>query len=94
MPFLVLLPRAIKLRAGVMAFVGAWLVLCQYLDIYWLVLPVLEQHGPRLNLWDFSALLAVAGLSVAFGAWRSNGKALVPIGDPTLARSIEYRSSL
>lgn len=94
LPFLFLLPRAIKLRANVMAAVGAWLVFCHYVDVYWLVLPVLEAHGPVPNAWDVSALLAVSGSCVAFGAWRVSGRAVVPVGDPALAQSIRYRSPL
>jgi len=43
-------------------------------------------------LWYASALLAVAGASVAFAALRLRGKALVPVGDPLLGQSIAYRS--
>ena len=94
LPFLLLLPRALKLRANWMAAFGSWLVFCHYVDIYWLVLPVLEVHGPVPNLWDLSALLAGSGSCVAFGAWRVSGRAVVPVGDPALASSIEYRSPL
>jgi hypothetical protein len=94
LPFFILLPRAIKFRGGVLAWVGAGLVLGHYLDIYWLVMPMLEGRGPLPSVWDVSALLALGGtFSLAAASWLS-GKTLVPARDPLLAASIAYRSPL
>jgi len=92
LPFFVLLPRAPKFRSGLMAVVGGWIVLGQYLDVLWLILPDQSHPAPLAVLWYASALLAVAGASVAFAALRLRGKALVPVGDPLLGQSIAYRS--
>jgi hypothetical protein len=93
-PFFVLLPRSIKFRGGVLAWVGAGLVVGHYVDMYWLVIPVQSGHGPLPGLWDVAALCALGGTaSWAAAAWL-RGKALVPIGDPLLARSIAYRSPI
>jgi hypothetical protein len=93
-PVFVLLPQAIKFRPRAMAVMGVWLVLGQYLDVFWLVQPVSHGHGPLPNIWDIAALLAVAGSASAFAAWRLRGDAIVPIGDPCLEQSIAYRSPL
>lgn len=93
-PFFVLLPRAIKLRGGAMAAMGLWLVMGQYLDVYWLVLPVLDSHGALFSWWDLSTLCAVGGCCVAFAGWRLSGKPIIPVHDPRLAESIAYRSPL
>jgi hypothetical protein len=92
LPFFVLLPRAPKFRSGLMAVVGAWIVLGQYLDVLWLILPAQSHAGPLSGLWYLSALCAVGGACVAFAALRLRGKPLVPVGDPSLAQSIAYRS--
>jgi hypothetical protein len=94
LPFFILLPRAIKFHGVIMAWVGAGLVLGHYLDIYWLVLPMLEGHGALPNVWDISALLALGGTFVLAAAWWLSGKSLVPARDPLLAASIAYRSPL
>jgi hypothetical protein len=91
-PFFLLLPRRIKFNGRAMAMLGAWILAGHYLDMYWLVMPMYDAHGPLPNLWDLSALCAVAGLSTAFAAWRLQGRAIVPMGDPLLPQSIEYRS--
>jgi hypothetical protein len=92
LPFFVLLPRGPKFRSGLMAVVGAWLVLGQYLDVLWLILPEQGERGALAGLWYLSALLALGGASVAFAALRLRGRAIVPVGDPALAQSIAYRS--
>jgi hypothetical protein len=91
-PFFLLLPRAIKFDGRAMAALGAWIIAGHYLDMYWLVMPMYDAHGPLPNLWDLSALCAVAGLSIAFAAWRLQGRAIVPMGDPFLLESTQYRS--
>jgi hypothetical protein len=94
LPVLVLLPQSIKFRPGAMALVGAWLLIGQYIDISWLVLPVHSQHGPLLAVWDLLALMAVCGTSAAYAAFRLRGAPIVPLGDPILAESVAYRSPL
>jgi hypothetical protein len=93
LPFALLLSRSIKFRGGAMAAIGAWILVAHYLDIFWLVAPAHPEHGPLVNVWDVSALLAILGTTVAYGAALMRGKPLIPVGDPVLARSIEYRSS-
>jgi hypothetical protein len=93
-PFFILLPRAIKFRGAALAWVGAGLVLGHYIDIYWLVMPMLEGRGPLPSVWDLAALLALGGtFSLAAASWLS-GKSLVPARDPLLEASIAYRSPL
>ena len=94
LPFFALLPRGLKFRSGAMALVGGWLVLGQYLDVLWLVLPEQGHRGSLSALWYLSALLALSGACVAFAALRLRGRAIVPVGDPALAQSIAYRSPI
>lgn len=94
LPFAVLLPRAPKFDGRFMALVGVLGLFAHYVDAYWLVAPVDGSHHPLPGLFDLAALLAVAGTAVAGAALRLRGRLLVPVGDPALARSIEYRSPL
>jgi hypothetical protein len=90
LPFLALLPRWTKRHAGALAALCWWLLAMHWLDTYWLVMPEVTPAGPAPHWVDLAALLAVAGLATAFGAWRMQGAALVPRGDPRLAASVEY----
>jgi len=94
LPFAVLLPRAPKFDGRLMGCVGLFALCAHYLDAYWLVAPVDASHRPLPGLFDVAALAAVAGTAVAGAALRLRGRLLVPLGDPALARSIDYRSPL
>jgi hypothetical protein len=92
LPFFLLLPREIKFHPVAMAVMGSWILIGHYLDMYWLVQPVVAVEGPRLGIAEPSALFAIGGASVAFGALWLRGRRIVPLGDPLLARSVLYRS--
>jgi hypothetical protein len=93
-PFFLLLPRRVKFNGRFLAVVGAGLVVGNYLDMYWLVMPVRASHGAAPSLWDVAAPCALVGTyGLAAAAWL-RGKAVVPIGDPLLSQSIAYRSPM
>jgi len=88
-PFLALLSRDMKRHAEPLALLGAWLVLMHAFDSYWLVMPSL---GRSPHILDAGGALAVGGLVVAFGAWRSSLADPYPVRDPNLARALRYES--
>jgi hypothetical protein len=94
LPFLVLLPRAIKFRPRALAAVGGWILLMHLVDIYWLVVPARVQGILVVHWVDLAALAAVLGSTVAFAAWRQRGVALVAERDPMLSAGVGYRSPL
>lgn len=94
LPFLFLLPRAVKFRPRAMAGAGAWLVAMHLVDMYWLVIPSRVQGYLVVHWLDLAALAAVIGGAVAFAAWRQHGVALIARRDPFLADGAAYRSPL
>jgi hypothetical protein len=56
--------------------------------------PLQTAHGPLPGLWDMAALLALGGTITLVAAWWLRGKAMVPVGDPLLERSLNYRSPI
>src|SRR5262249_16528299 len=90
-PFVLLLLRAPKFRPRVMAWTGAWLVLMNLVDVYWLVIPSHIQGNQVFSWLDLAALAAVIGTSVAVAAWRQHGVALVALRDPFLIEGATYR---
>jgi hypothetical protein len=91
LPFAVLLSRRLKRSAPAMAVVGGLLLAMHYVDVFWLVLPVLHRED-ALHWMDLPALAAVVGSAAAFSAWRLGGQPLVPRHDPRLAQALEYES--
>ncbi|HEY1553114.1 MAG TPA: hypothetical protein VGG28_35025 [Kofleriaceae bacterium] len=62
LPFFALLGRTASRAPRFVAGVGAWLVALHYLDVYWLVMPVLHPL-PALHWLDLAAPCAVLGLA-------------------------------
>ena len=94
LPFLFLMPRAIKFRPQAMAGAGAWLVLMHLVDTYWIVIPAQVQGAFPFHWLDLGALAAVLGTCVAVAAWRQRGVTLVAERDPFIVEGAVYRSPL
>lgn len=90
LPFLALLSRPFKRRPALLAIAGAWLVVMHYVDIYWMVMPVL--HGVLAVHWlDVAAPCAVLGLATAAAALRT--RAPVPDDHPRFADAVGYEAT-
>lgn len=63
-PFFALLPRDLSRDPRWVGAVGCWLLVMHYLDVYWLVMPVLHRL-PELHWLDLAAPCAVLGIAVA-----------------------------
>jgi len=67
-PFLLLLFRRITTRSRALGWLGGWLLLMHYLDVYWLVLPTLHPGGVRFHWLDLAGVLLVGGFGVAYAS--------------------------
>jgi hypothetical protein len=90
-PFLLLLPRRPKFRAGYLAGVAVIVLVGHVLDFYWLVVPT--GSAVLAPAWaDVAALVGIAGACVALAAWRQHGAPIASPGDPFLAAGRRYES--
>jgi hypothetical protein len=92
-PFLLLLPQRLKFRPRYLAVLAAWILVIHYVDVYWLILPVLDRAGFSPHWVDLAAPAAVLGLTIAWVAWRQRGVPLVAHGDPLLHDGLHYAST-
>jgi hypothetical protein len=91
-PFFVLLSKPLKRRSMPLAIAGAWLVAMHYVDVYWLVMPVL--HGALAIHWlDVAAPCAVLGLGVAATVARTRTRQAIATGDPRFAAAVAYEGT-
>jgi hypothetical protein len=91
-PFCALLIRSIKRSALAMTWLGAWLLLMHYLDVYWMLMPS-APHGRNWGggYWlDLGALLLIGGVASSAWALRRAHEPPMPVGDPELAASLSY----
>jgi len=88
-PFFVLLSRPLKRRPTPLAIAGAWLVAMHYVDVYWLVMPVLHR-ALELHWLDLAAPCAVLGLTAAVTAARASARPVIAQDDPRFATALAY----
>ncbi|MBK8480414.1 MAG: quinol:cytochrome C oxidoreductase [Proteobacteria bacterium] len=91
-PFFYLMTRATKRRGATLLPAALWLLALHYLDLYWLVMPVLHPAGAAFDLLDLTAFLGIGGLFVAFFLRQLQRHALVPMRDPRLAESLAFEN--
>ncbi len=89
-PFFILIPRETKRSSKFLLWAATIMLVCHWLDIYWMVFPALGQ-GPLFNWPEMSfAVLFLSGgflwirYSMRFGED-------MPVGDPFLKEGLEFR---
>lgn len=92
LPFLVLLSRAPKRNLTVLGLMGVWILLMEYCDLYFIVMPNFYKEGITPHWMDFFGWLAPVS-TVAVVVWsRIKGKAMVPVGDLRLEQSLAHQN--
>jgi len=90
-PFFGLLSRHIKRNKKTLAFFAVWMLAMVYLDMYWLVMPNVNET-PDFHLMDAFNVLGILSALVAGAAQRAKGINLLPTKDPRLARSLAFEN--
>ena len=91
-PFLFMMNRVVKRRAGLLTAGALWLLLMHLIDLYWLIMPTLHKHDVHLSLLDLTTLMGIGGLFVAVFGWQLRRHALIPVRDPRLADSLAFEN--
>jgi hypothetical protein len=84
LPFLVLLPRAVKRRAPVLGAVALGLLVVRFVDLFWVVTPAFRPANLAIHWLDPTAALAVGGFWLATFVWQLGERPLVPLHDESL----------
>jgi hypothetical protein len=93
-PFFVLLNRHLKRHPDVLAWVGGWVFVMHFLDVYWQVLPVHDRAGIRPHWLDLGAVLFVGGLSCAWVVRRYQNASPLPLHVPELTDGLDYEAAV
>jgi hypothetical protein len=92
-PFFVLLCRGAKRNLTIIGMVAAWSLLMEYIDIYWVVMPVHYPNGPQLHWLDFATLAATVSIC-GLQFWnRFRRHKMVPVGDLRLEQSLQFENA-
>lgn len=92
-PFFTLLCRPAKRSLGVIGFIAVWSVVVEYIDLYWVVMPVYYKNGPQIHWLDFATLGAVLSLCGLVFWGRFKKHKLVPVGDLRFEQSLHFENA-
>ncbi|MEW6074034.1 MAG: quinol:cytochrome C oxidoreductase [Planctomycetota bacterium] len=90
LPFFLLLSREAKRNARRLAITSVVVLAGQLVDLYWLIMPQLDGHGPRPSLGELGPALFLAGVLVlCLGRFLSRHRPMA-VGDPLLSESLRF----
>lgn len=90
LPFLLLVARGAKRKLGFLKLMTGWLLFMHWVDLYWIIMPVLNKNNALISWLDISAMLGVGGIFMWLFWRRFFSNPLVPVNDPRLESSIKF----
>lgn len=90
-PFLVLLSRAVKRHASMLAKVAAGLLVMRFFDLFWLSAPAFAHDGAfHLHWLDVVLPISLAAIWLGLFVYQLRGRALLPLYDPELGEALNH----
>lgn len=86
-PFVSLVFFNTKRSRKILLFFAIWIFIFHYIDMYWLVGPVLHHGSANLSWLDLAAFFGIGGIFIYLFWNRFTAKAIVPVNDPNLSVS-------
>jgi hypothetical protein len=92
-PFFALLCRPAKRSLKVIGFFAVWSLLVEYIDLYWIVMPVYYPNGPQPHWLDLATLATTVGVCGLVFWTRLKQHKIVPVGDLRLEQSLHFENA-
>jgi hypothetical protein len=89
-PFYLLLMRPIKRRFGALSILCGALIVINFADVYWMVVPAFEKTGPRFYLLDFLLPVGMGGIWVAAFVRQLKSRPLLPLHDTRFEGALQH----
>jgi hypothetical protein len=89
-PFAGQLSRHVKRVRGMLAFWAVWILVFQFVDMYWIVMPELRGIGLAPRPTDLFCLIGVGGVFLAVLGRRMGSANLRPVADPRLSETLAH----
>jgi hypothetical protein len=89
-PFFLLLMRGIKRRTRTLGRVCILLLILNFADLFWMIVPSFHPNGPRFYLLDLLLPLGIGGIWLAFYLSKLKSYPFLPEHDPDFAGALEY----
>ncbi len=91
-PFAGLVSRFAKRSRKMLAFWAFWIIIAQWINLYWVVMPEFSEHF-TISIMDLTCFLGVGGLWLAGITRLAMGASLVPKQDPRLDESLRFENA-
>ena len=92
-PFFVLLCRPAKRNLTIIGWVAAWSLVVEFIDLFWVVMPIHYPNGPQLHWLDFATLAATVSICGLQFWSRFRRHKMVPVGNLRLEQSLNFENA-
>lgn len=87
-PFLVLLPKRPKSNPKIITSMSILILLSHLVELYWIVMPVLDHHGFHFNWMTITSFFGLGGIFFGLFFYRFKQNKMIPVKDPKLQQSL------
>lgn len=87
-PFILLLNRDTKHNYNLLVFTSILVIVMHFIEIYWIVMPVLSHDGVSISWIDFATFIGLGGIFMGLFFHQFKKNNIVPINDPQLSSSL------
>ncbi len=91
-PFFFLISREVKRNTFALSIAAVWLLIVNYLDIYWLIMPNYQRTGASFGWTDVMSILFVGGFFFYMLLTKMQSESLFPKKDPYLHESLNFKN--
>jgi len=87
-PFAVLLNKKAKSNFKIVTTISVLILVSHLVELYWIVMPVLNHHGFHLNWMTITAFLGLGGIFLGLFFRKFKQQKMIPVNDPKLPASL------
>lgn len=87
-PFVVLLPKKTKSMPKVVGTVAGLILVSHLVELYWIVMPVLNNHGFHLSWITLTSFIGLGGIFLGLFFFKFSQHEMIPVNDPKIEESL------
>jgi hypothetical protein len=89
LPFVLLLSRTAKRRAGILSIIAVGVLFMHWVDLFWMVTPAFYPNRFHFHWMDIIAPIGVGGIWIGVFLGQLKGRSLLPLHDPRFSQTQE-----
>jgi hypothetical protein len=92
-PFFTLLCRPAKRSLKLLGLAAVWILVVEYVDLYWVVMPAYYKTGPQFHWLDVATLAATVSICGLVFWGRFKRHKMVPVGDLRFEQGLHFENA-